>query len=148
MTLRHAEVVLEDGIVAEMAVSVTFGASLFGAQIDNCCDRSEYATFSILSATAVREMTVSVPFGAPRSGVPVTLCRRPIVDHIAGTGHGRGFSTNATLNSRWTGAMVNVKLHGASRARIFEYVMLETSSCSMSNKLLCVWSFIAASLNT
>ena len=87
IALGHAEVVLQDGVVAEMAVSVTFGASLFGAHIDNCCGRSEYATFSILSATAVREMTVSVMFGAPRSRLPVTPCRRPIVDHIAGTEH-------------------------------------------------------------
>ena len=99
MALGHAEVVLQAGVVAEMAVSVTFGASLFGAQIGNCCDRSEYATFPILSATAVRALTVSVTSGAPRFGLPVTICRRPIVDHIAGTEHGGGFSTNATLIS-------------------------------------------------
>ena len=133
IALGHAEVVLQDGVVAEMTVSVTFGASLFGAQIGNCCDRSEYVTFSVLSATAVREMTVSVTSGAPRVGLPVTFCRRSIVDHIAGTGHGRGFSTNATLNSRWTGAMVHVKLHWASRARIFEYVMLARMCSSLSN---------------
>ena len=110
IALGHAEVVLQDGVVAEMTVSVTFGASVFGPQNDNFCNRSEYATFSILSATAVREMTISVTPGAPRFGLPVTLCRRSIVDHIAGTGHGRGFSTNATLNSRWTGAMVELTL--------------------------------------
>ena len=113
IALGHAEVVLQDGVVAEMAVSVTFGASVFGPQIVNFCNRSEYATFSILSATVVREMTLSVTFGAPRSGLPVTFCRRPIVGHIAGTGHGQVFSTNASLNSRWAGEIANVKLHGA-----------------------------------
>ena len=103
-----------DSIVAEMTVSVTFGASVFGPQIGNFCSRSEYATFSIFSAAVVREMTVSVTFGAPRSGLPVTLCRRPIVDHVAGTGHGRRFSTKARLNSRWAGVIANAKLPGAN----------------------------------
>ena len=107
---------LQDGVVAEMTVSVTFGASVFGPQNDNFCNRSEYATFSILSATAVREMTVSVTFGAPRSGLAVTSCRRPMAGHIAGTGHGRRFSTKARLNSRWVGEIANAKLHEANVA--------------------------------
>ena len=109
--LGHAEVVLQGGVVAEIAVSVTFGASVFGPQIVNFCNRSEYATFSILSATAVRDMALSVTFGAPRSGLPVTFCRRPIGGYIAGTGHGRRFSTKARLNSRWAGVIANAKLH-------------------------------------
>ena len=114
IALGHPEVVLRDGVVAEMTVSVTFGASVFGPQNDNFCNRSEYATFSILSATAVREMTVSVAFGAPRSGLAVTSCRRPMVGHIAGTGHGRRFSAKARLNSRWAGVIANAKLQGAN----------------------------------
>ena len=112
--LGHAEVVLQDGVVAEKTISVTFGASVFGPQNDNCCNRSEYVTFSILSATAVREMTVSITFGAPRSGLPVTFCRRPVGGYIAGTGHGRRFSTKARLNSRWAGVIANAKLQGAN----------------------------------
>ena len=114
IALGHVEVVFRDGVVAEMTVSVTFGASVSGPQIDNFCNRSEYATFSILSAAAVCDMTVSVTFGAPRSGLPVTSCRRPIVGHIAGTGHGHVFSTNARLNSRWAGVIANAKLQGAN----------------------------------
>ena len=105
---------LQDGVVAEMTISVTFGASVFGPQIGHFCDRSEYATFSMLSAAAVREMTVSVTFGAPRSGLAVTPCRRPMVGHIAGTGHGRRFSTKARLNSRWADVIANAKLQGAN----------------------------------
>ena len=111
IALGHAEIVLQDGAVAEMSVSVTFGASVFVPQILNFRNRSEYATLFIFSATAVREMAVSVTFGAPRSGLPVTFCRRPIVGHIARTGHGRRFSTNARLNSRWAGVIANAKLH-------------------------------------
>ncbi len=99
IAVGHAEVVVQDGVVAEMTVSVTFGASVFGAQISNCCGRSGYATFSILSATAVHAMTVSVTSGAPGFDLPVTICHRPIVDHIAGTGSRRCFSTTATLGS-------------------------------------------------
>ena len=97
IALGHAEVVLRDGVVAEMAVSVTFGASVFGPQNDIVCDRSEHAAFSILSAPAVRIMALSVTFGAPRSGLPVTPCQRPIVGQITETEHGGGFSTNATV---------------------------------------------------
>ena len=116
--LGNAEVVLQDGAVAEMTVSVTFGASVFGPQIDNFCNRSEYATFSILSATVVREMTVSVTFGALRFGLPAPLGRRPLVDNIFGAEGGGGFSTNGALISCWPGAMSNVLLRGASRTRM------------------------------
>ena len=97
--LGDAEVVLQDGAVAEMTVSVTFGASFSGRQIGHFCDRSEYATFSTLSATGVREMTVSVPFGALHFDPPVTLGRRLLVDNIPGTKGGGGFSTNGALIS-------------------------------------------------
>ena len=76
--LGDGEVLLQDGVVAEMTVSVTFGASACGAQIDHICDRSEYAAFSTLSATGAREVTVSVTFGAPHFGFPVTSCRGQI----------------------------------------------------------------------
>ena len=92
-----AEVVLQDGAVAEMTVSVTFGALLFGRQIDQFCDRSGYAAFPALSATRVREMTLSVTFGALHFGPPVTSGRRPLVDNIPGTEDGGGFSTNGAL---------------------------------------------------
>ena len=39
--LGNAEVVLQDVAVAEMPVSVTFGATVSGRQIDHFCDRSE-----------------------------------------------------------------------------------------------------------
>ena len=109
----HAHVVVShaNAIVTKMTLSVTFGASVFGPQIDNFCNRSEFVTFSTLSATVVPEMTVSVTFGAPRSGLPVTFCRRPIGGYIAGTGHGRRFSTKARLNSRWACVIANAKLH-------------------------------------
>ena len=122
---------LRDGVVAEMTVSVTFGASVLGPQNDSFCNRSEYATFSILSATAVREMTVSVTFGAPRSGLPVTPCQRPIVGQITETEHGGGFSTNATVICRWADALANAKLRGASSVRTSEYVMLGTRPWSI-----------------
>ena len=97
--LGDAEVVLQDGAVAEMTVSVTFGALFFGRQIDQFCERSEYATFPTLSAIGVREMTLSVTFGALHFGPPVTLGRRPLVDNIPGTEDGCGFSTNGALIS-------------------------------------------------
>ena len=97
--LGDAEVVLQDGAVAEMAVSVTFGALLFGMQIDQFCERSEYVTFPALSAIGVREMTLSVTFGALHFGFPVALGRRPLVDNIPGTEDGCGFSTNGALIS-------------------------------------------------
>ena len=81
--LGNAEVVLQDVAVAEMTVSVTFGDPVFGRQIVHFCDRSEYATFSTLSAASVRGITVSVTFGGPGFGFSVASCRRPIVDHIA-----------------------------------------------------------------
>ena len=105
---------LHGGIVAEMALCVTFGAPGFGPIFRYIWRRPEYVIFCTISAIAVREMTVSVTFGAPRSGLPVTSCRRPIVGHIAGTGHGRRFSTKARLNSRWAGVIANAKLHGAN----------------------------------
>ena len=92
--LGHAEVVLQDGAVAEMSVSVMFGASFFGRQIEHFCNRSEYATFPTLSATGARELTLSVTFGALRFGLPATLGRRPLVDNIFGAKGGSGFSTN------------------------------------------------------
>ena len=46
--LGNAEVVLQDGAVAEMTVSVMFWASFFGRQIGNFCGGSGYATFSTL----------------------------------------------------------------------------------------------------
>ena len=92
--LGHAEVVRQDDVAAEMTVSVTFGALFFGRQIDQFCERSEYATFPTLSAIGVREMTLSVTFGALHFGLPVTLGRRPLVDNIPGTEGGGGFSTN------------------------------------------------------
>ena len=97
VALVHAGVVLRDDVVAEMTLSVTFGAPVCGPQIDNFRDRSEYATFSTLSAAAVRELTVFVMVCAPRFGHSVTPCRRPIIGQIAGTEHGGGFSTIATL---------------------------------------------------
>ena len=97
--LGNAEVLLQDDIVTEMAVSVTSGASVSGSQIDIMCDRSRQATFPTFSATGVREVTVSVTFGAPHSVRPVAPTRRQFVDNIAGTEHGGGFSTNATLIS-------------------------------------------------
>ena len=68
----------------------------------------------MLQDGVVAEMTVSVTFGAPRSGLAVTSCRRPIVGHIADTGHGRRFSAKARLNSRWAGVIANAKLQGAN----------------------------------
>ena len=97
--LGDAEVVLQDGAVAEMTVSVTFGALFFGRQNDQFCDRSEYVAFPALSATGVREMTLSVTFVALHFGRPVTLGRRPLVDNIPGTEDGCGFSTNGALTS-------------------------------------------------
>ena len=97
--LGGAEVVLQEGAVAEMTVSVTFGALFFGRQIDQFCERSEYATFPTLSAIGVREMTLSVTFGALHFGPPVTLGRRPLVYNIPGTEDGGGFSTNGALIS-------------------------------------------------
>ena len=92
--LGDAEVVLQDGAVAEMAMSVTFGALFFGRPINQFCERSEYATFPTLSAIGVREMTLSVTFGALHFGPPVKLGRRPLVDNISGTEDGGGFSAN------------------------------------------------------
>ena len=97
--LGGAEVVLQDGAVAEMTVSVTFGALISGRQIDQFCERSEYATFPTLSAIGVCEMRLSVAFGALHSGPPVTLGCRPFVDNIPGTEDGNGFSTNGALIS-------------------------------------------------
>ena len=94
--LGNAEVGLQDGAVTEMGVVVTFGDPVFGRQIVHFCDRSEYATFSTLSAIGVREMTVSVMFGAHLFGLLVTFGRCPIVDNIPGTEPGDGFSTNGT----------------------------------------------------
>ena len=97
--LGGAEVVLQDGAVAEMTVSVMFGASFSGRQIGPFRGRSGYATFSTLSAIGVREMTLSVTFGALHFGPPVTLGRHPFVDSIPGTEDGGGFSTNGALIS-------------------------------------------------
>ena len=97
--LGDAEVVLQDGAVAEMTISVTFGASFFGWQIDQFCERSEYVTFPTLSAIGVREMTLSVTFGALHFGPPVTLGRRPLVDNIPGIKDGREFAKNGALIS-------------------------------------------------
>ena len=97
--LGGAEVVLQEGAVAEMTVSVTFGALFFGRQIDQFCERSEYATFPTLSAIGVREMTLSVTFGALHFGLPVTLGRRPLVDNIPGTEDGGGFWSNGVVIS-------------------------------------------------
>ena len=99
IALGHAEVVLQDCVVAELVLSVTFGAPVCGLQIDNYCTRSEYATFPTLSAIGVREMAVSVTFGALHFGFPVTLGRRPLVDNTSGTQAGCGFSTNGVLIS-------------------------------------------------
>ena len=99
IALDHAELLLQDSVVADMAVSVTFGAPVCGPQIDNFCTRSEYATFSTLSAPGVREMTISVMVCALRFGPSVTPRRRPIVGPVAGTEHVGGFSTNAILIS-------------------------------------------------
>ena len=90
---------LQDGAVAEMTVSVTCGALFFGRQIDQFCERSEYATVPTVSATGVREMALSVTFGALHFGPPVTLGRRPLVDNIPGTEDGVGVSTNGALIS-------------------------------------------------
>ena len=97
--LATAEVLLQGSVVAEMTVSVVFGDPVFGRQIDHFCGRSEYATYSTLSATGVREVTVSVTFGAPHFGLSVPLGRRPLADSLPGAEHGGGFSTNATLIS-------------------------------------------------
>ena len=84
-------------LVAEMTFSVTFGASLFGTQFGNFCDRSEYVTICIISATTMREVTVCVTFGAPRSGFPLVSCRRPILAHMANLAHGEHFGQRANV---------------------------------------------------
>ena len=78
-------------LVAEMTFSVTFGASLFGRHFGNFCDRSEYVTICIISATTMREVTVCVTFGAPRSGFPLVSCRPPTFAHMANFAHGGRF---------------------------------------------------------
>ena len=95
----NAELVLQDGAAAEMAIYLMVGALFFCRQIDQFCDRSEYATFSTVSAIVVREMALSVTFGALPSGLPVTLGRRPLVDNIPGVKGGGIFSTNGALIS-------------------------------------------------
>ena len=90
---RHktAEVLLQDAVVAKMKVCVTFGAPRFGPKYGYICTRSEYVTFSTISATAVREMTVCITFGALHFGFPVATLRHPAVDHIGNVSHGSGF---------------------------------------------------------
>ena len=94
---RNAAMVFLYRLVAEMTFSVTFGASLFGTQFGNFCDRSEYVTICIISATIMREVTVCVTFGAPRSGFPLVSCRRPILAHMANLAHGEHFGQRANV---------------------------------------------------
>ena len=84
-------VLLQNGAVAKMAVCVTFGDPRFGPKYRDICARSEYVTFSTISATAAREMTVCVTFGAPHFGFPVEIWRHPAVDYVGGVSHGSGF---------------------------------------------------------
>ena len=87
----YGEMVLQDGVVPKMTVCVTFGASRIGANFRNVCALSEYATFSTISATAVREMTVCVTFGAPHFGFFVAMWGHPAVDQIGSVLLGTGF---------------------------------------------------------
>ena len=88
----YREMVFQDAVVPKMSVCVTFGASRIGANSRNVCALLEYATFSTISATAVREMTVCVTFGAPHFGFPVATWRRPVVDHVGGVAREGVFS--------------------------------------------------------
>ena len=85
------EVLLQNGAVAKMAVCVTFGAPRVGPKYRGICARSEYVTFSTISATAAREMAVCVTLGAPHFGFPVAIWRHPAVDYVGGVSHGSGF---------------------------------------------------------
>ena len=70
---KNAEVLLKYAAVAKMTVCVTFCAPRSGPKNINICARSEYVTFSTISAIAVRKMTVCVTFGAPHFGFPVQI---------------------------------------------------------------------------
>ena len=89
--LKSAGVFVQDAAVPKMTMCVTFGAPRFGPKCGYICTRSEYVTFSTISATAAREMTVCVTFGALHFGFPVATLRHPAVDHIGSVSHGSGF---------------------------------------------------------
>ena len=81
--LSMAGMLSQDPVVAENTVCVTFGALRSGPLFRSMSPRSEYVTFSTISATGVREMTVSVMFGALLFGPLVASCRRSSSDHAA-----------------------------------------------------------------
>ena len=97
VSFRNAAMLFLYRLAAEMTFSVTFAASLFETQFGNFCDRSEYVTVCIISATIMREVTLCVTFGAPRSGFPLVSCRRPTLAHMANFAHGEQFGQHANV---------------------------------------------------
>ena len=81
--LPTMQVPLRKPDVAEMTVCVTFGGPRFGPKFRTICARSEYVTFSTISAIGARELTVSVMFGTFLFGPLVASCRRSSSDHAA-----------------------------------------------------------------
>ena len=75
----HADMIIRHAAVLQITVCVAFGAPFFGAKFRNIYARSEYATFSTISAIVVREMTVCVAFGAPNFGFPAAPWRHASV---------------------------------------------------------------------
>ena len=109
-----AGVLVQGGVVAEMTVCVTFGASCFGPIFRNISRRPEYAMFCTISATVVREMTVSVTFGAPRSAVAVTFWRGPCTNQIARVAREARFRPYA-IPSSWVWAAYRIRCGLSSR---------------------------------
>ena len=87
----YGEMVLQDAVVPKMTMCVTFGASRIGANVRNVCALSAYATFSIISAIAVREMQVCVTFGAPHFVFCLATLVHPAVEQIGNVLLGTGF---------------------------------------------------------
>ena len=98
---------LHGGVVAEMALCVTFGAPGFGPIFRYIWRRPEYVMFCTISAIAVREMAVGVTFGAPRPAVAVTFWRGPCTNQIARVAREARFMPNA-IPSSWLWAACRI----------------------------------------
>ena len=88
---KIAKVLLQNAAVPEMTLCVAFGAFRFGAKFRSICYRSDYATFSTISATAVREVTVCVAFGVRHFGFLVSTWGHAAGDQIGSVLFGSRF---------------------------------------------------------
>ena len=112
-----ADVLLQHASVAKCAVSVTFGASLFGPKNRSFCNSSKYVTFPMVPATMVRELTVSVTFGASHVGFFVAFWRRPFFGHPLDMARGDMFGTNATTWCQSSCSWHTLPSRGAAQLR-------------------------------